>query len=486
MKATRSARDGPAATEGQRVRELKKKHGIGADRENGGRQRQKDDGAPFGTDSDGFAKMPEDGPLDDFMPKGSDQKPKPRPRTVIDDYDLKGLQVCLKELGLEFRYNVRSQRPQARRARPGASWGAVSDRGLAGLRDTIFDRFLKRVAPTTRLGPRKAWFSDARWKNSFLALLGENEVDPFRDHLAERCPPDQWDGTPRIGTFLRDCFGAPDDDLTQWCSRQLFVGPVVRAYRPGAQLKAMVILVGPQGIGKSPMLAELLPDPEWFSDSLEMSDGPKRMAEALQGRVIVEVAEMVGSTKADQNRLKAFISRRDDGGVRLAYRHNPEALPRRCIIVGTTNDPESLPNDPTGNTRFVIAECPRGRNVEAFTRPIRNQLWAEAHHRVIEDGDDGKLPRAFHEKQAARNERHRSRDSVFEDALDQCEKLARGTGTGLTLRAILKETGVISPARPVATLGDQRRLGAALTQHGWRKSRVRQDNTRKWVWKPGD
>ena len=62
---------------------------------------------------------------------------------------------------------------------------------------------------------------------------------------------------------------------------------------------------------------------------------------------------MTGCTRAEVDRLKAFISRIDDGGIRLAYRRNPEPLPRRSVLVGSTNDFHCLPNDATGNRRFL-------------------------------------------------------------------------------------------------------------------------------------
>lgn len=80
--------------------------------------------------------------------------------------------------------------------------------------------------------------------------------------------------------------------------------------------------------------------PDLFNDGLHLAADPRIRAEALQGRAIVEASEMAGSTRAEMESLKAFLSRTDDGGQRMAYRRNPEAMPRRCIIVGTSNNPE--------------------------------------------------------------------------------------------------------------------------------------------------
>ena len=147
-----------------------------------------------------------------------------------------------------------------------------------------------------------------------------------------------------------------------WAGRFLLLGPVARAFRPGRKLDESPVLAGPQGCGKSTALRKLLPPehPEWFADGLHLASDPKTRAEALLGRVIVEASEMAGATRADLESLKAFLTRTDDGSVRLAYRRNPETMQRRCIIAGTTNSSESLPNDVTGNRRFVVVDVATG------------------------------------------------------------------------------------------------------------------------------
>ena len=118
--------------------------------------------------------------------------------------------------------------------------------------------------------------------------------------------------------------------------------------------------------------------------------------------------------------LKAFISRQDDGGVRMAYARRPEPQPRRCILVGTTNSDSCLPNDPSGLRRFVpVMLGPQGCDVARTIPPIREQLWAEAMdwYRTRDPEDDGQLPRSLHLGAAEKAERYRSRDAVIEDAL---------------------------------------------------------------------
>ena len=78
--------------------------------------------------------------------------------------------------------------------------------------------------------------------------------------------------------------------------------------------------------------------------------------------------------KADINNLKSFASRQVDR-ARPAYGRARVDRPRRCIFIGTTNDPEYL-QDPTGNRRFWPF-TPGKIDLEAVRRD-RDQLWAEA------------------------------------------------------------------------------------------------------------
>ena len=85
--------------------------------------------------------------------------------------------------------------------------------------------------------------------------------------------------------------------------------------------------------------------PDFFSDSLNFFGDDKSRAEALQGRVIVECSEMAGATRADHEMLKAFLTRANDGTLRLSYRRDPETMLRRAVIIGSSDRDTPLPND---------------------------------------------------------------------------------------------------------------------------------------------
>ena len=172
---------------------------------------------------------------------------------------------------------------------------------------------------------------------------------------------------------------------------------------------------------------------------------------------------MAGSTRADLESLKAFLSRQDDGATRLSYRRDPESTPRRCILAGTANPAHCLPNDPTGLRRFIPLELgPEQTAVEPYLETNRTQLWAEALHRH-RAGAEARLPRELKGAAATAAENHRNRDVLIEDAIENLQP-----GVAGTLAEIAAKVGLV-PA--VLSMRDSKRLAAALEAKHYRMSR---------------
>ena len=305
-------------------------------------------------------------------------------------------------------------------------------------------------------------------------------VDPFLIWLESLEP---WDGTERLKHVLSLLLGA-EGELAKWAGKFLFLGAVQRSYEPGCKLDEMPVLIGGQGIGKSAVVRQCLrPDQqdEGFSDGLNLAAHPKERAEALQGKIYVEASEMAGATRAELESLKAFVSRQNDGSVRLAYRHNPESTPRRCVIVGTSNNMNCLPNDPTGNRRFVPVHCPQGSNIEVKMAEIRDQLWAEA-LQMHKDGERANLPRSLHDAAKLEADGSRRRDEILEDKI---EKLALDTDGPLGLGEIAAKLELCRKGEEGRMdMLTQRRLAGALTALGWEKRREQIEGKRKYIWCP--
>ena len=335
---------------------------------------------------------------------------------------LKGLETIFPCLGLEWRYNNRKDSIEWRFDNEGVfDWREITDRSENHIREFIRANFRYRYYKDSKEGPVPVvipWPAAKTdpWNRSLNAYLATREQDPFLEWL-ETIPA--WDRKPRLNTLLTELFGAKDTPLNHWASAYLFMGAVLRTYQPGTKLDVVPVLIGAQGVGKSTFLRQMLPEHiycnDWFNDGLALSDRPKELVEAVAGTVLVELAEMAGVHKADLDRMKAWISRTDDGHVRSAYAHRAESRPRRFIIIATADRTDCLPTDRQGLRRF----CPvtlhrRGANAKALLRNQREQLWAEAMHRV-ESGETIYLHGDLEAEATAKAMDHMANDAALED-----------------------------------------------------------------------
>lgn len=214
--------------------------------------------------------------------------------------------------------------------------------------------------------------SAATIQNAFTEVAHGHRFHPIIEYLEAQT----WDGRPRVDRLFTDYLGAADTAYVHEVTRKMLVAAVKRLYEPGCKFDYMVVLVGPQGAGKSTIIQMLAQ--RWFSDSLKTFD-TKEAGEHLQSAWIFEFGELAGMTKAEVDEIKQFITKRSDK-YRVAYDRVITDFPRKCVFFGTTNNWNFL-KDPTGNRRFwpvVVDPAKRVKSVfEDLTEHEIGQIWAE-------------------------------------------------------------------------------------------------------------
>jgi putative DNA primase/helicase len=197
-----------------------------------------------------------------------------------------------------------------------------------------------------------------------------------RHKLKEYLTALKWDGVPRLDTLLVDYFGTEDTEYTRMVIRKTLTAAIARVMNPGVKFDNMLILSGPQGVGKSTFFGIL--GKEWYSDSLATFEG-KDASELIQGYWIIEAGELTGFNKSEMNAVKQFLSKKTDV-YRAPYGRRTGEFPRSCIVVGTTNDTEFL-KDRTGNRRFWPVDVGKQQATKSVFKQLPeevDQIWAEA------------------------------------------------------------------------------------------------------------
>lgn len=214
-----------------------------------------------------------------------------------------------------------------------------------------------------------------------MKVAGDNPFHPVREYLGRL----EWDGTPRISELLPRYLGAERSEYTTAVTKLLLYGAIQRVMNPGCKFDYCIILADTkQGTGKSSMCRFLALKDEWYTDSVGNLNDSKSVFELMRGKWVIELGEMLAVRRAqDVETIKAFISRQSQD-YRQPYGTFAENHPRQCIFIGTSNKPQFLPEDKTGNRRFLPVICDGNKAAahplanEEETREFVRQCYAEA------------------------------------------------------------------------------------------------------------
>ncbi len=313
-----------------------------------------------------------------------------------------------------------------------------------------------------------------------ISAARADSFDPFEEWLETLT----WDGINRLDTWLVKYGSVEDNEYVRMISSKFLISAVARAYNPNTPADCAVVLMGEQGVGKSRLLAAVVPEERYYLDNLgDIKD--KDTLLKLQRFVIVEIAELTSLNKKEANENKSFISSRY-ASVRAAYGRLHTDIKRRAVLAGTTNEFDFI-RDPTGGRRYWPVEV-KACDPAGFVL-VRDQVWAEAVHRFKKgepcwlDREQEKLCASFQDEARFVDELEGHMLAVLEHPvtkhtavtteLTDNTELALYEGqkdevTGLLKWVTAKQICTIVGLKPT-DMGDVKRAAAMLTSCGYRK-----------------
>jgi len=309
-------------------------------------------------------------------------------------------------------------------------------------------------------------------------IARRNSYHPVRDYL-ESLPV--WDGVPRVGTWLIDYCGVESSDekpnrYAMAIGEKFLIAAVKRILEPGSKCDSMLVLEGPQGIGKS-SVPRILASDEWFSDKLSEM-GSKDASMQLRGIWIMELSELEALNRAELAQAKMFLTQQTER-FRLPYGRRVIQIPRQCVFLGSTNSDAWL-KDETGGRRFWPVRC-HIVDLEKLRRD-RDQLWAEA-LALYRSGasswlDDEEIVKDAIEEQRGRYMQDVWHAKVIEHAEVAAGALLSGAKAGtVSIAEILHRLGIEVSKQDQAQAN---RVSRCLRAEGWERRNVGPRSDREW------
>ena len=264
----------------------------------------------------------------------------------------------------------------------------VAYKGTSRLEDYEIDNL--GITVTSELNPGSASIGNQVFLRAFYGAAAQRPRDPLREKL-ESLPKWRPGDEERISGFFIKWLKVDDTPINQVYSKKFFIGALARAMDWGCRLDSVLIIKGEQGIQKS-KLWEALSMGCFVDEKIDITDKDGK-AKLRQGW-IVEMAELANLKGKMIEDIRHFITLKSDM-YREVYGYKQEYHPRRCALVGSTNE-DSFNLDAKGSRRMWIMESQAQEYEDTYDeeelRDIVPLLWSEAMHYYMagrKERDDG-------------------------------------------------------------------------------------------------
>ena len=317
----------------------------------------------------------------------------------------------LEVLGKEIRHNTLSGAIEVRGGTEEGSsneWHEMRRSESDNMLERFSDEFIKNIRSGETFTTVRASCGKDKWRQVISAYCHEHQVDPIIEWM-DGLP--EWDGNKRCRHLFANAFLLGPSPYLSAVSELLMRAIVSRQMFPGCQFDFIFSIHGAQGLGKSGFVGKITPGRhmDWHTDTVDFDASEEEFGRALLGNVTAEIPELAAAGRKSIQHIKKLITRRDDK-FRNLYENQPTSHPRRIILFCTANpepDRGFLPNDPTGNRRWIpvnadaaqehkVFGCLKWRqenlyqHISDFWAENREQMWAEARAWVEANHNNGR------------------------------------------------------------------------------------------------
>ena len=198
------------------------------------------------------------------------------------------------------------------------------------------------------------------------------QFNPFKNYF-DNLP--QWDRRTDYIAQLAATVSTTHDQLWAKCLKKWLVAMVGSAIQEEIVNHTVVVFSGPQGIGKSTWILNLVPvELKNYVFSGTINPNSRDTLVQISECILVNMDELESLSKSQIGELKELITK-SAVRIRRAYGFHVENMPRRASFSGSVNDKEFL-NDTTGNRRFLCFEV---TNIQYNHGISMDQVFSQAY-----------------------------------------------------------------------------------------------------------
>lgn len=219
---------------------------------------------------------------------------------------------------------------------------------------------------------RKHSMSDKNIVEYVDMFASRNSYHPVRDWISS----EKWDGVDRLEAWFATI--TTTHPMKHLLMKKWALSAVAAVFEHTFKGEGVLILIGPQGLGKTTWGTSLVYDLDWVGVGKDLNPGNKDEVLAATKYWITELGELNKLfRKAEIEDLKNFITR-DVDELRPAYARKDNKYKRRTVFFGTANERTILVDDE--NRRYwtmdvTAVNFKHGINMQQFWAQIKEQFY---------------------------------------------------------------------------------------------------------------